>query len=184
MISSGSGAAAEHVANPKAVAEHAGEPGKETLEPVSSNATLVYALGQCRKRVMVMPPEYKHSSVIADLKEDDLFIGKDGSVFSSGDMVYDVQAKKVLRLDTCIGDGELRFHAGGTCIAPCFLSIIDDPAYYEYPDDDECYGYAYDMILLKRLGNHGQQIGVGPVAQRLGQLLISFRGNKRRRLEL
>ena len=78
---------------------------------------------------------------------------------------------RCLSLDYCHGYHELRFHAGGSSIAPVFCTHNDD-----------CDCYAYDLILLRGGGHH--QCRVGPVAKLMGRLLLLFRGMKRRQLEL
>ena len=61
------------------------------VEMSRGNVTLVYRnSGGNSQEVMVMPPEYRHCSVIGNLCERDLFIGRDGSIVSAGDLVYDV----------------------------------------------------------------------------------------------
>ena len=142
------------------------------VEMSRGNVTLVYRnSGGNSQEVMVMPPEYRHVSVIGNLYKRDLFIGRDGSIVSEGDLVYDVVEQKVRRLDYCTGSHELHFHDGGRSIAPVFLTHDDD------------YVFAYDLLLLE--GTSCRRTRVGPVARLLGHLLLELRlrkNRKRRRL--
>ena len=105
-----------------------------------------------------------------------------GSIVCEDDLVYDVDQKTVMRLEQCIGKRRVRFDEGASCLAPVFQCIIEDPKYDEYPDNSECVGYAYDMILLDGEDCHYINYRVGPVAKLLGRLLRLYRGNNRRRL--
>ena len=116
------------------------------------NATLVYRnSGGNSEGVMVMPPEYTHYSVISNLDERGLFIGRDCSFVSEGYLVYDVVEQPVKRLDYCTGNHELHFHEGGCSIAPVFLT------------HDDNFVFAYDLLLLEGAGC--RRTRVGPVAR-------------------
>ena len=152
---------------------------------IRSNATLEYRnLGE-QEQVLVLPPEYRNSVVISALAKKDLFIGRDGSIVTSGDLVYDLKQKKVLRLDYCHGSHILRFRGCVVSIAPIFRTDLEDY---------DC--FAHDVLLLSGTGNPflncavdplqsvSHQYRVGPIAKRLAKVLKLFRAKMRLRRTL
>ena len=120
---------------------------------------------------MVMPPEYADESLINYLMYGKtLYVGRDGSIVTEGDFVYDVQNRRTCYLQYCGGHHCLRFHAneGSTnhlwSSAPCIFTTCN---HHVYP---------YDLILLKSECSYPTyQTRVGPVAKLLGRALLKVR---------
>ena len=124
--------------------------------------------------VMVMPLDYADLSLIKTLYKKGLCVGKDGSILTEGDFVYDVRERKTYVLDYCSGFHYLRFHEG--CLHANEISIA--PVFLTYCED---FVFSYDLILLKSECFYpSYQTRVGPVAKLLGRALLKFRLRKRR----
>ena len=145
-----------------------------------TNASLVYDAPHrsgWEIDVMVIPPDYADESLINELMYGkNLYVGRDGSIVTAGDLVYDVQEQKITVLQRCHGHQLLRFHeacfsANKWSIAPVFITCGEEPL------------FAHDLLLLKSIMltkpyDH-TQLRVGPVAKLLRRALLKLRRKRR-----
>ena len=71
----------------------------------SSNAVVVFSdlTRGARDEVLVVPPEYyRNQCKIEELYQKGVGIGRDGAFITDDDWVFDLEHRKVFRLDYCI----------------------------------------------------------------------------------